>query len=84
MTCIWKNNMVGIRTSYKKFMTRHIMKHIIETCLLVYLMRIEKKFLNQWFGIALDKNDIDKRPLTKFCQDVLKQARMEYGRGKKI
>ncbi len=43
-----------------------------------------EKFLNQWFGIALDKNDIDKRPLTKFCQDVLKQARMEYGRGKKI
>lgn len=43
-----------------------------------------EKFLNQWFGIPLDKNDIDKRPLTKFCQDVLKQARMEYGRGKKI
>lgn len=43
-----------------------------------------KKLLNQWLGIPLDKNDIDKRPLTKFCQDVLKQARMEYGRGKKI
>ena len=43
-----------------------------------------EKLLNQWLGIPLDKNDIDKRPLTKFCQDVLKQARMEYGRGKKI
>ena len=43
-----------------------------------------EKLLNQWLGIPLDKNDIDKRPLTKFCQDVLKQARMEYGRGNKI
>lgn len=43
-----------------------------------------EKSLNQWLGIPLDKNDIDKRPLTKFCQDVLKQARMEYGRGNKI
>ena len=43
-----------------------------------------EKLLNQWLGIPLDKNDIDKRPLTKFCQDVLKQARMEYGRGKNI
>ena len=43
-----------------------------------------EKLLNQWLGIPLDKNDIDKRPLTKFCQDVLKQARREYGRGKKI
>ena len=42
-----------------------------------------EKLLNQWLGFLLDKNDIDKRPLTKFCQDVLKQARMEYGRGKK-
>lgn len=43
-----------------------------------------EKLLNQWLEIPLDKNDIDKRPLTKFCQDVLKQARREYGRGKKI
>ena len=43
-----------------------------------------EKLLNQWLGIPLDKNDIDKRPLTKFCQDVLKQARMEYGRGNNI
>ena len=43
-----------------------------------------EKLLNQWLGIPLDKNDIDKRPLTKFCQHVLKQARMEYGRGNKI
>lgn len=42
-----------------------------------------EKFLNQWLGIPMDKNDIDKRPLTKFCQDILRQARMEYGRGKK-
>lgn len=43
-----------------------------------------EKLLNQWLGISLDMNDIDKRPLIKFCQDVLKQARIEYGRGKKI
>lgn len=43
-----------------------------------------EKLLNQWLGIPLYKNDIDERPLTKFCQDVLKQARMEYGRGNKI
>lgn len=43
-----------------------------------------KKLLNQWLGISLDKNEIDKRPLTKFSQDVLRQARNEYGRGKKI
>ena len=43
-----------------------------------------EKLLNQWLGISLDMNDIDKRPLTKFSQDVLRQARMEYGRGKKI
>ena len=42
-----------------------------------------EKLLNQWLGISLDMNDIDKRPLTKFSQDVLRQARMEYGRGKK-
>lgn len=42
------------------------------------------KLMNQWLGISLDKNDIDKRPLTKFSQDILRQARMEYGRGKKI
>lgn len=43
-----------------------------------------EKLLNQWLGISLDMNDIDKKPLTKFSQDVLRQARMEYGRGKKI
>lgn len=43
-----------------------------------------EKLLNQWMGISMDIEDISKRPLTKFCQDILKQARMEYGRGKKI
>lgn len=43
-----------------------------------------EKLLNQWLGISMDIDDIAKRPLAKFCQDVLKQARMEYGRGKKI
>lgn len=43
-----------------------------------------EKLLNQWLGISMDKNDIDKKPLTKFCQDILRQARIEYGRGKKI
>lgn len=43
-----------------------------------------EKLLNQWLEISLDMNDIDKKPLTKFSQDVLRQARMEYGRGKKI
>ena len=43
-----------------------------------------EKLLNQWLGISLTENDIDKRPLTKFSQDILRQARMEYGRGKNI
>lgn len=43
-----------------------------------------EKLLNQWLGISLDMNDIDKRPLTKFIQDVLRQARMEFCRGKEI
>lgn len=43
-----------------------------------------EKLLNQWMGISMNIDDIAKRPLTKFCQDILKQARMEYGRGKKI
>lgn len=42
-----------------------------------------EKLLNQWMGISMDIEDISKRPLTKFCQDILKQARMEYVRGKK-
>lgn len=43
-----------------------------------------EKLLNQWMGISMDIEDISLKPLTKFCQDILKQARMEYGRGKKI
>lgn len=44
----------------------------------------KERLLNQWLGISLDMNDIDKRPLTKFIQDVLRQARMEFGRGEEI
>lgn len=43
-----------------------------------------EKLLNQWLGISMDIDDISKKPLAKFYQDILKQARMEYGRGKKI
>lgn len=42
-----------------------------------------EKLLKQWLGISMNIEDISKRPLTKFCQDILKQARMEYGREKK-
>ena len=53
--------------------------------MLTFISDIErKKLLNQWMGISMDIEDISKKPLTKFCQDILKQARMEYGRGKKI
>lgn len=41
-----------------------------------------ENLLNQWQGISMDIEDISKKPLTKFCQDILKQARMEYGREK--
>ena len=43
-----------------------------------------EKLLNQWLGLSLNRNDIDNSHLTKFRQDVLRQARMEYGRGRKI
>lgn len=53
--------------------------------MLTFISDIEReKLLNQWMGISMDIEDISKKPLTKFCQDILKQARMEYGRGKKI
>lgn len=52
--------------------------------MLTFISDIErKKLLNQWMGISMDIEDISKKPLTKFCQDILKQARMEYGREKK-
>ena len=52
--------------------------------MLTFISDIErKKLLNQWMGISMDIEDISKKPLTKFCQDILNQARMEYGREKK-
>lgn len=52
--------------------------------MLTFISDIErKKLLNQWMGISMDIEDISKKPLTKFCQDILKLARMEYGREKK-
>ena len=52
--------------------------------MLTFISDIErKKLLNQWMGISMDIEDISKKPLTKFCQDILKQAQMEYGREKK-
>ena len=39
------------------------------------------EFINQWIGIPMSEEDIDKQPLTKFRQDILKQARQEYARG---
>lgn len=49
--------------------------------MLTFISDIErKKLLNQWMGISMDIEDISKKPLTKFCQDILKQAQMEYGR----
>ena len=41
------------------------------------------EFINQWIGIPMREEDIDKQPLTKFRQDILKQAKKEYGRGEK-
>jgi len=53
--------------------------------MLTFISDIEReKLLNQWMGISMDIEDISKKPLTKFYQDILKQTRMEYGRGKKI
>lgn len=47
--------------------------------MLTFISDIErKKLLNQWMGISMDIEDISKKPLTKFCQDILKQAQMEY------
>ena len=49
--------------------------------MLTFISDIEReKLLNQWMGISMDIVDISKKPLTKFCQDILKQAQMEYGR----
>ena len=49
--------------------------------MLTFISDIErKKLLNQWMGISMDIEDISKKPLTKFCQDILKQAQMEYRR----
>ena len=51
--------------------------------MLTFISDIErKKLLNQWMGISMDIEDISKKPLTKFCQDIQKQARMEYDREK--
>lgn len=53
--------------------------------MLTFISDIEReKLLNQWLGFSMDIEDISKKPLTKFRQDILRQARMEYGRGKKI
>ena len=52
--------------------------------MLTFISDIEReKLLNQWMGISMDIEDISKKPLTKSCQDILKQAQMEYGREKK-
>ena len=49
--------------------------------MLTFISDIErKKLLNQWMGISMDKEDKSKKPLTKVCQDILKQAQMEDGR----
>ena len=49
--------------------------------MLTFISDIEReKLLNQWMVIPMDIEDISKKPLTKFCQDILKQAQMEYGR----
>lgn len=48
--------------------------------MLTFISDIErKKLLNQWMGISMDIEDISKKPLTKFSQDIQKQTRMEYG-----
>lgn len=44
-----------------------------------FISDIEREeLLNQWLGISMDIEDISKKPLTEFCQDMLKLARMEY------
>ena len=49
--------------------------------MLTFISDIEReKLLNQWMVIPMDIEDISKKPLTKFCQNILRQARMEYGR----
>ena len=51
--------------------------------MLTFISDIErKKLLNQWMVIPMDIEDISKKPLTKFCQNILRQACMEYGREK--
>jgi len=51
--------------------------------MLTFISDIEReKLLNQWMVIPMDIEDISKKPLTKFCQNILRQARMEYGREK--
>ena len=51
--------------------------------ILSFISDIEREeLLIQRLGISMDIEDISKKPLTKFCQDIQKQARMEYGREK--
>lgn len=51
--------------------------------ILSFISDIEREeLLIQRLGISMDIEDISKKPLIKFCQDILKQARMEYGREK--
>lgn len=51
--------------------------------ILTFISDIEREeLLNQWLGIFMDIEDISKKLLIKFCQDILKQARMEYDREK--
>lgn len=51
--------------------------------ILSFISDIEREeLLNQWLGIFMDIEDISKKLLIKFCQDILKQARMEYDREK--
>ena len=47
--------------------------------MLTFISDIEREELlkNQWLGISMDIEDISKKALTKFCQDIQKQARME-------
>lgn len=40
----------------------------------------EKKFKRIWMGTYTEKEDIEKRPLTKFVQDMWEQAKEELGR----
>lgn len=51
--------------------------------ILSFISDIEREeLLIQRLGISMDIENISKKPLIKFCQDILKQARMEYGREK--